>query len=81
MNRHTTGREVPSPNTHREVREGEVLYDRHRREYYRVDSVEPTGIALHQDGTDFYIPRSLFVSWYGRRLFSIDGTGSIEVPE
>ena len=64
-----------------EVIEGEILFDRHRRECYQVAGIDRTGIALHQDGADFYVPCSLFVSWYGRRLFPIDGTGSIEVPK
>lgn len=62
------------------LREGEILCDRHRRDCYRVAGVDETRVALHQDGTDFYIPCSLFVSWYGRRLFAIDGTRSIEAP-
>ena len=64
-----------------DLREGEILCDRHRKKCYRVAGVDKIGIALHQEGTDFYVPRSLFVSWYGRRLFSIDKTRSIEAPE
>jgi hypothetical protein len=64
-----------------EVCEGEVLYDRHRREWYRVEGVNETGIALHQDGADFYVPHSLFVGWYGRRLFSTTETRTLEAPE
>ena len=69
------------PNDLADLPEGEILYDRHRRECYQVTSVDDFGVALHQDGTDFYVPCSLFVSWYGRRLFSIDETRSIEAPE
>jgi hypothetical protein len=64
-----------------EAREGEILYDRHRREWYRVESVDETGIALHQDGIDFYVPHSLFVGWYGGRLFSVAETRTLEAPE
>lgn len=74
-------REESSPSSLVDAREGEVLCDRHRRECYRVETIDETGIVLHQDGTDFYIPHSLFVSWYGRRLFSTDETQSLDVPE
>lgn len=73
--------EASSPSILVDAREGEVLCDRHRRECYRVESIDETGIVLHQAGTDFYIPHSLFVSWHGRRLFSTDKTQSIEAPE
>jgi len=63
------------------LQRGEVLCDRHRQECYQVSGIDTAGIALHRDGRDFYIPRSLFVSWYGQRLFSIEETRSIETPE
>ena len=63
-----------------DLREGEILCDRHRRECYQVAGVDEIGIALHREGAEFYIPCSLFVNWYGRRLFPIEGT-SIEAPD
>lgn len=60
--------------------EGDVLCDRHRRECYQVTAIDDDGIGLHQDGIDFYTPRPLFVTWYGQRLFAIDGNSSIETP-
>lgn len=63
------------------LHEGEVLCDRHRRECYQVSGIDDAGVALQQDGTEFYIPRSLFVTWYPRRLFPIENTSSIDTPE
>ena len=63
------------------LRVGDILCDRHRRDCYRVDGVDHTGVTLHQDGTDFHIPCSLFVSWHGHRLFSIEESRSIEPPD
>ena len=62
------------------LQEGEVLCDRHRRECYQVVSIDKAGIALQQDEMSFYIPCSLFVSWYGRRLFPVERTSNIEAP-
>jgi hypothetical protein len=73
--------EASLPSDLTDLREGDILYDRHRRDCYQVDSVEQTGVGLHQDGTDFHIPHSLFVSWYGQRLFSIEQAQSIETPD
>ena len=64
-----------------EACQGDVLYYRHRREWYRVNGVDETGVALHQDGTGFYVPYSLFVGWYGRRLFSAAEAQTLEAPD
>lgn len=64
-----------------DLREGEVLCDRHRQECYQVIGVDDTGVALRQEGTEFYIPRSLFVTCYRRRLFSIENATSIDTPD
>jgi len=44
-----------------EACQGDVLYYRHRREWYRVNGVNETGIVLHRDGIDFYMSCSLFI--------------------
>lgn len=62
------------------LQEGDVLCDRHRRECYQVTTIDEAGVGLHRDGVEFYTPRSLFVTWYGQRLFSIEDT-TIETPE
>jgi hypothetical protein len=59
----------------------EVLYDRRCKDYYLVTEVDERGIALLQRDTEFYLPHSLFVPWYGSRLFSIEHTTSLEVPK
>ena len=74
------GETVP-PNELATLQQGKVLCDRHRRECYQVNDVDAVGVALHRDGTDFYIPCSLFVSWYGQRLFSIKETRGVDTPE
>jgi hypothetical protein len=63
------------------LRRGDVLCDRHRRECYQVTSIDGTRIGLHRDGTDFFVPRSLFVSWHGRRLFPIEESRTIDTPD
>ena len=73
--------EVIPPNELAALQRGEILCDRHRQECYQVSGIDGAGVTLHRDGTDFYIPRSLFSSWYGRRLFSIEETRSIETPQ
>lgn len=79
--RHRERNEATPPDELSPLRAGDVLCDRHRRECYQVAGVDKVGVALHQDGTDFYVPRSLFVSWYGRRLFLIAESRSIDPPE
>ena len=79
--RYEPSEEVVSSSGFKGTREGEILCDRHRKECYQVSRIDEMGVALHRDGTDFYIPHSLFVTWYGRRLFPIDGSGSIALPE
>lgn len=60
---------------------GEVLCDRHRREWFVILGIGSTGITLQQDRTRFYVPLSLFLPWYGSRLFPIGETTSIERPD
>ena len=78
---HEGFREPSVPDELADLREGDVLCDRHRRECYQVSGIDETGIGLKQDGEDFYIPSPLFVSWYGQRLFAIEESRSIETPE
>jgi hypothetical protein len=59
---------------------GTILYDRHRTDCYQVTSIDRTGVRLHRDRVEYYVPCSLFVSWYGRRLFPIERTHSVEIP-
>lgn len=73
--------EAPPRDELADLREGEVLCDRHRRECYQVSGVDDAGVALRQDGTEFYLPCSLFVTWYRRRLFELENATSIDAPE
>lgn len=60
---------------------GDVLWDRHRRECFQVGGIDAAGISLRQDGIRYYVPHSLFVPWYGSRLFPIAETTSTDLPE
>lgn len=64
-----------------DLQEEDVLCDRHRQECYQVTGIDRTGIGLRQDGAEFFVPGSLFVILYKRRLFSINDTQSIDAPE
>jgi len=46
-----------------------------------VCGIDSTGISLRQDGARFYVPHSLFVPWYGSRLFPIAETASTDLPD
>lgn len=75
------GDERAIPADLRTVEAGDVLCDRHRRECFQVCGIDSTGISLRQDGTRFYVPHSLFVPWYGSRLFPIAETTSTDLPD
>lgn len=70
----------PVPTELRALTTGEVLFDRHRREYFVTSRIDADGVGLRQRDTEFYIPHSLFVTWYGSRVFSIEETTSIDPP-
>ena len=74
-------RAVAVPDELADLREGDVLYDRHRRECYQVTGIDGTSVGLHQDGADFSIPRSLFLTWHRRRLFPIEESRGIDAPD
>lgn len=59
----------------------DVLYDRHRREYFVVGGLDDRGIDLRQDGTEFFVPHSLFVPWYGSRVFKATNLSNAELPD
>lgn len=76
------GRRRPSaPSDLDDLSEGDVLYDRHRRDCYLVTGIDERAVALRQRNTEFYVPRSLFVPWYGSRLFPIEHATGLEAPE
>lgn len=58
-----------------------VLYDRHRKEYFVVTDVDDIGVGLHQSGTDFYVPHSLFVTWQDTRLVPSKELSDPDLPE
>ncbi len=58
-----------------------VLYDRHRKEYFHVRMVDGDGVGLHQSGTDFYVPHSLYVTWQDTRLVPREELSSPDVPD
>jgi hypothetical protein len=60
---------------------GEILYDRHRTNCFEVIGVDAEGVALRQADHEFYIPHSLFIPWYGSRLFPLEETANIDPPE
>lgn len=60
---------------------GDVICDRHRRDWYVITAVEDGAIELRDEGTEYRIPRSLFVSVYGKRLFDGGRTASLDPPE
>ncbi len=60
---------------------GDVLFDRHRREYFVVEGVEDQGIALRQGETEFFVPHSLFCPWYGSRIFQASKRSNPQLPE
>ena len=64
-----------------DLAEDNVLYDRHRKEYFHVTAVEDDGVGLHQSGTDFYVPHSLYVTWQDTRLVPREELSDPGVPE
>jgi hypothetical protein len=58
-----------------------VLYDRHRKEYFHVTAVDGEGVGLHQSGTEFYVPHSLYVTWQGTRLVPRTQLSDPDIPE
>lgn len=63
-----------------DLAEGDVLYERHRRDCFVVSRIDREGIGLRQRDTDFYIPHSLFLPWYGSRLFHATETTTLDLP-
>ena len=61
--------------------EESVLYDRHRKEYFHVTAVEDGGVGLHQSGTDFCVPHSLYVTWQDTRLVPREELSDPDIPE
>lgn len=43
--------------------------------------VDGVGVSLQQDEETFYVPHSLFVPWYGSRLFPVAETSSVDRPD
>lgn len=70
----TEARTDPTPTV------GEVLCDRHRREYYIVTEVDDAGVSLGQDGIEYVVPHGIFCSLYPRRMFPLDESASIDPP-
>jgi hypothetical protein len=60
---------------------GAVLRDRHRKEWFLVREVTDRGTRLEQDGEEFYVPHSLFVTWVDSRLFPVDESDTVDFPK
>jgi hypothetical protein len=74
---------APDADASREIAdltEDSVLYDRHRKEYFHVTAVDDGGVGLHQAGSDFYIPHSLYVTWQDTRLVPRDELSDPDIP-
>jgi hypothetical protein len=59
---------------------GTVLYDRHRNEYFAVERVDDAGVALRRDGTEYYVPHSLFAPWQDSRLVPVEELSDPDLP-
>jgi hypothetical protein len=59
----------------------ELLYDRHRGEYFELVAEDGAGVTLRRDGTDYYVPRSLFDPWRGSRLFPANEMTEPDLPD
>lgn len=47
-----------------EVEQGEVFFDERRNEHYSVVTVGKTGVTLVHEDREYYIPHSIFATWY-----------------
>jgi hypothetical protein len=59
---------------------GDVLCDRHRREYYVVTDVDADAVSLREHEKEFVVPHSFFCPMYGHRLFNVERSRSLEAP-
>jgi hypothetical protein len=63
-----------------DIDEGDVLCDRRRQNCFIVSGVEDDGIALRNEDTEYYVPPTLFVGWYGSRVFPVESSESVDLP-
>jgi hypothetical protein len=59
----------------------ELLYDRHRGEYFELVAEDGAGVTLRRDEIDYYVPRSLFDPWRGSRLFPASQMTDLDLPD
>lgn len=64
-----------------DIDEGDVLCDRRRQNCFIVTAIDDEGISLHNEDTEYYVPPTLFVCWYGSRVFPIEESESIDLPD
>jgi hypothetical protein len=64
--------------TESDLEEGDLLRDWRREDQFEITTTDESGIGLHHDGTEFYIPHSLFAPWYGSRIHSVTAAMTTE---
>lgn len=71
-------RYLPPDLSESDLEQGDLLRDRQRNKQFEITTTDERGIGLRHDGTEFYVPYSLFAPWHGSRIHPVTESTTTE---